>query len=175
MRHVTSCRRSHTGQLYRSRLPDPEDLFDDGRGAAPPPSPRSERVREPRHALEAGGGAWFQMPVGRRDNADPKWLVPLICRLGHVTKKDIGEIRIFDHDTRFEIAPAAEARFREALRHAVDGEVPITPAGAPGPRAAGPGGPKPRSPARGRPAGKGGPPRRGPRPGRAPNGGRHAP
>jgi ATP-dependent RNA helicase DeaD len=151
-------------QLYRARLPDPEEVFDDGRGAEPPPHQRRERVREPRHAIE-GAGAWFQMPVGRRDNADPKWLVPLICRLGHVTKKDIGEIRIFDHDTRFEIAPAAEQRFREALKHAVDGEVQITPAGAPGPRTPGPKRPPPR--------GKGGPPRRGP-PRRKPNGGARA-
>ncbi|WP_436013719.1 DEAD/DEAH box helicase [Phenylobacterium sp. LjRoot219] len=159
-------------RLYRSRLPDPEDLFDDGRGAAPP-APRHLNIdrnlerapREPRHALEtgAGTGAWFQMPVGRQDNADPKWLVPLICRLGHVTKKDIGEIRIFDGETKFEIALAAEERFREAVRNAADGDVPITPAGAPaprssGPKGAGPRGPGPRGPGKGRPPGKGGPP-----------------
>lgn len=171
-------------RLYRSRLPDPEDLFDDGRGAAPPAPrhlhidrnlERAERSREPRHAIEGGTGAWFQMPVGRQDNADPKWLVPLICRLGHVTKKDIGEIRIFDRETKFEIATAAEERFREAVRNAADGDVPISPAGAPaprsaGPKGAGPRGPGPRGPGKGRPPskggppGKGGPPRRGPPP-----------
>jgi ATP-dependent RNA helicase DeaD len=180
-------------RLYRSRLPDPEDMFDDGRGAAPP-SPRhlqidrnlerGDRQREPRHTVEAGTGAWFQMPVGRQDNADPKWLVPLICRLGHVTKKDIGEIRIFDRETRFEIAAGAEERFREAVSHAVEGDVPISPAGAPAPKSSGPrpqgakgagprgAGPKagggykganPRAPSGPRPpAGKGGPPRKGP-------------
>ena len=188
-------------RLYRSRLPDPEDMFDDGRGAAPP-APRhlqidrnlergAPREREPRHMLEAGTGAWFQMPVGRQDNADPKWLVPLICRLGHVTKKDIGEIRIFDRETKFEIAPAVEERFREAVRNAVEGDVPITAAGAPaprtpGPRGAGPRGAGPRPQGQGPrpsgprppggkppgprgPAGKGGPPRRGPPPGRKSN------
>jgi ATP-dependent RNA helicase DeaD len=192
-------------RLYRSRLPDPEDLFDDGRGAAAP-SPRHlqvdrnlergpdrDRPREPRHALEGGAGAWFQMPVGRQDNADPKWLVPLICRLGHVTKKDIGEIRIFDRETKFEIAPGAEARFREAVRTAAEGDVPITAAGGPpaprtagprpsGPPAARPSGPRgpgpkggykgaaPRGPGGPRPpAGKGAPPRKGP-PKRKPNG-----
>jgi ATP-dependent RNA helicase DeaD len=124
------------------------------------------------------------MPVGRQDNADPKWLVPLICRLGHVTKKDIGEIRIFDRETKFEISPGAEERFREAVRHAADGDVPISPAGAPAPRAQGPrsSGPRPPGPkgsgprglgAKGPgprgPAGKGGPPRRGPPPGRKSN------
>jgi len=163
-------------RLYRSRLPDPEDMYDDGRGAAPP-APRhlqidrnldrgAERVREPRHAVEAG--AWFQMPVGRQDNADPKWLIPLICRLGHVTKKDIGEIRIFDRETRFEIAPGVEERFREAVRNAAEGDVPIAPAGAPAPRGAGPrpSGPRGPGPKGAGPKGAGprGPVPRGPRP-----------
>ena len=82
------------------------------------------------------------MPVGRSKNADPKWLVPLICRLGHVTKKDIGLIKIFDNETKFEITREAEPRFREAIKAAGDsGDIRINPAGAPGatpPRAAGP-------------------------------------
>jgi len=56
-------------------------------------------------AAERGEGAWFRLPIGRHDNADPKWLVPLICRLGHVTKRDIGLIKIFDRETKFEISP----------------------------------------------------------------------
>ena len=58
------------------------------------------------------------MPVGRSKNADPKWILPMICRLGHVTKKDIGQIRIFDRETKFEISKAAEERFREAIKAA---------------------------------------------------------
>jgi ATP-dependent RNA helicase DeaD len=115
-------------RLYRARLPEPEDVYDDGRaGAPPPPSERRERQREGHAALEQG--VWFRMAVGRQDRADPKWLIPLICRRGHVTKKDIGEIRIFTHETRFEIAPAAESRFREALRNGPEGDVSIEPAG----------------------------------------------
>jgi ATP-dependent RNA helicase DeaD len=126
-------------RLYRSRLPDPEDLFDDGRGAEPSPQARPEPARKERRAAEAPlGGAWFRMAVGRRDNADPKWLIPLICRLGHVTKKEIGEIRIFDRETKFEIAPAVESRFREAVRNAAEGDVRIEAAGAPAPRPAPP-------------------------------------
>lgn len=157
-------------RLYRSRLPDPEDVFDDNRGAAPPPprAPRPER-RE-RHVVEGGAGAWFRMPVGRQDNADPKWLVPLICRLGHVTKKDIGEIRIFDGETVFEISAAAEGRFRGAVSQTAEGDVPIEPAGDPGARAATPRG----RPGRGKPyAGK----PRGPKPpgARPPGEGRRPP
>ena len=77
--------------------------------------------------------AWFRLSIGRRANADPKWLIPLICRLGHVTKKDIGLIRIFDRETKFEIGRDVEGRFRESVRAAgAAGDIRIEPAGAPG-------------------------------------------
>ncbi|RAK68985.1 DEAD/DEAH box helicase [Phenylobacterium kunshanense] len=144
-------------RLYRSRLPEPEELFDDG--APSGPEPRRER---PPSNIPAADGVWFRLPVGRAKNADPKWLVPLICRLGHVTKADIGLIRIFDRETKFQIAPAAEARFLEAVRATADaGEMRIestTPPAAQGPRQ----GPRPdRPPGKPRFAGK---PGAGPRP-----------
>jgi ATP-dependent RNA helicase DeaD len=120
-------------RLYRSQLPDPEEVFDDRRSNEPPPRAERDLKPEPRTFLEPGAGVWFRMPVGRENNADPKWLIPLICRRGHVTKKDIGSIRIFPRETKFEIAPDAEARFREALRSTAKGDVAIEPAGAPGP------------------------------------------
>ncbi|WP_397399700.1 DEAD/DEAH box helicase [Phenylobacterium sp.] len=187
-------------RLHRSRLPAPEEMFDDrgnDRGGSDARGPRPDRgpERGPRldHGSRAehtpnGDSTWFRLPVGRSKNADPKWLVPLICRLGHVTKKDIGLIKIFDNETKFEITREAEPRFREAIKTAADaGDIRINPAGAPGappPRAAGPRperGPRPegaRPPYAPRP--QGGPrPDRGPRPGgppkkpfkkRAPNG-----
>jgi ATP-dependent RNA helicase DeaD len=98
---------------YRARLPAPEELLKDGAERAPDTRPD-------------GGGdtVWFRMPIGRERNADPRWLVPLICRRGHVTKSEIGAIRIFDRETKFEIAGHAAARFASAVRRAPgeDGE-----------------------------------------------------
>jgi ATP-dependent RNA helicase DeaD len=120
-------------RMYRSRMPAPEEQFD----AAPVPAPRppGERfvhgAREPRAPQRSvGGGAWFRLTIGRRNNADPKWLIPLICRLGGVTKADIGAIRIFDTDTRFEIMGGTADRFAAAVRHAGEGEARIEPATA---------------------------------------------
>jgi ATP-dependent RNA helicase DeaD len=136
-------------RLYRSRLPSPEELFDDSQAEAPRSAPRPQRGAD--ISGDAGGdSAWFRLPVGRSNNADPKWLLPLICRLGHVTKKDVGQIRIFDRETKFEITPDAEARFRAAIKGAAEGDIRIEPAGPP---AAGPARPPARS---------GPPPRRGP-------------
>ena len=132
-------------RLYRSRLPAPEDMFDAGpadfaenrrefrsddrsdRGEG-----RFERKRRdegPRSSDGHGHGpvAWFHMNVGRENNADPKWLIPLICRRGHVTKKEIGFIKIFDRETKFEIAADAAGRFMAAVERSGDQEIRIQP------------------------------------------------
>jgi ATP-dependent RNA helicase DeaD len=70
--------------------------------------------------------------VGRRKNADPKWLLPLICRLGHVTKKDIGLIRIFDFETKFEITREASEKFAAAAAATAEDDVKIEPTTPPG-------------------------------------------
>ncbi len=75
---------------------------------------------------------WFRMSVGRRNNADPRWLLPIICRLGHVTKKEIGTIHIFDRETKFEIVKSAAPKFTTAVKKTNDEDIKIEPAGAPG-------------------------------------------
>ena len=136
-------------RLHRAKLPAPEDLFDPGE---PRPGagdrdrdrredrPRPERgPREPAHERYAhaeSDAVWFRLPVGRNSNADPKWLIPMICRRGHVTKKDIGQIRIFDRETKFEIARDAVDRFKAAVAAAPGEPIRIEAAGAPGVRPA---------------------------------------
>ena len=140
-------------RMHRQRLPEPEDLFDDARDTGqliPSAKPRGgtayDPMREPgaapSHSAGGVGAQWFRMPIGRQNNADPKWLIPLICRLGHVTKKDIGQIRIFDRETKFEIVAETEARFRQAIKGAAEGDIRIDPAAAP-PAADRPRGPRP--------------------------------
>jgi ATP-dependent RNA helicase DeaD len=55
-------------------------------------------------------------------------------RRGHVTKKDIGSIRIFDRETKFEIARDAVDRFSAAIKATLDEPIRIEAAGAPGAR-----------------------------------------
>jgi ATP-dependent RNA helicase DeaD len=134
-------------RLYRARLPAPEELFDGGaylreprerpakdnrRSNADGPKDWSRDRREAREG--ASDGVWFRLNIGREKNADPKWLIPLICRRGHVTKPEIGAIRVFGRETKFEIVPAAAERFAAAVRGAHDDGVKIEPAGAPPPR-----------------------------------------
>ena len=110
---------------HRDRLPAPEELpgtrYVNEREAAAPnerpaaPGPRDERG-PPRGSPSQRGpeGIWFRVNVGRRHNADPRWMVPLICRRGQVQKAAIGQIRIFNKDSHFEIHPSFAADFEAA-------------------------------------------------------------
>ncbi|MDB5433247.1 MAG: superfamily and helicase [Caulobacter sp.] len=146
-------------RFHRSRLPAPEELFDvgasGGRSASPlgrergaPRTAERDGPREPRPPRidysAPSDSVWFRMNVGRNANADPKWLIPAICRLGHVTKKDIGQIRIFDNETKFEITKEAQERFFAAVAASPDDKMRVTPAGAPPARTEGPRGPRPQ-------------------------------
>jgi ATP-dependent RNA helicase DeaD len=88
-------------------------------GSHQPRAPRHDAPRHdaPRHEASERAedgttrGVWFTINVGRSKNADPKWLVPLICRRGGISKRDIGKIQILQRNTRVEIAPDVSARF----------------------------------------------------------------
>ena len=97
----------------RGRMPAPEELVD----AAGGPAPRSEG---PREGFE--DAVWFHMDVGRRHNADPRWLLPLLCRRGHVTRGEIGAIRIGATETAFEIPRAVAGRFMAAVKRTATDE-----------------------------------------------------
>ncbi|SMQ62399.1 ATP-dependent RNA helicase DeaD [Devosia lucknowensis] len=60
--------------------------------------------RTPRTREAFAGGSWFKVNLGRKQRAEPRWLLPMICKAGGVTKQAIGSIRIFDTETIFEVA-----------------------------------------------------------------------
>lgn len=93
-------------RAHRASMPAPEELLS---GDEPP-----ARREGPRPGFE--DTVWFRMNVGRRHNADPRWLLPLLCRRGHVTKGEIGAIRIAAGETLFEIPREAAKRFLAAVR-----------------------------------------------------------
>ena len=92
-------------RLHRAQLPAPEELTVLGAPVPRPPAARGARG--------AGGGepVWFRIDLGRARKADPRWLIPVICQRGGVTKAEIGAIRVMSHETRFEIAGAVADRF----------------------------------------------------------------
>ena len=119
-------------RLYASRLPPPEELSE-AFEPAPRDAPRDNARDNMREASiqPSGGYTQFRIGIGRRDKADPKWLIPMICRYGQVTKKHIGAIRITDGETRFEIDSGVAPAFALAVQSAPPNEPRIELADGP--------------------------------------------
>ncbi|WP_333823078.1 DEAD/DEAH box helicase [Pinisolibacter sp.] len=153
-------------RLWRARLPAAEEVVDPIEGERR----GDRRERRDRRDDETATGVWFRCDVGRNRNADPRWLLPMLCRRGDIERGDIGTIRIFDRETLFEVRDTVAARFAAAVRRPDEENILILPAenqpdtarrdrGPAGPRADRPRDGAPR-PHRGRPDGK---PKKGPR------------
>jgi ATP-dependent RNA helicase DeaD len=121
-------------RLYRARLPSPEDMLepeqghgrsredrgprrdsrparDDNRDARPP----SKHKKSPRDGM-AEGSVWFRAAIGKRKNAEARWLLPMICRRGGIEKQSIGAIRIHDTTTEFEISATVAESFAAQVK-----------------------------------------------------------
>lgn len=109
-------------RLYFSGRSAPEDIV--------PVSldPRAKVKREPREPREFEGddaprrersdfadSGWFSLSVGRKQNAEPRWLIPMLCRFGKLTRQDIGAIRMQQTETYVEIAADAVDRFISSI------------------------------------------------------------
>ena len=89
----------------RSDNPAPEELLDTG----PVMEPKKSRREDFKN------GVWFSLTVGRKDHAEARWLLPMLCRAGHITKNEIGAIRIHQTETHVELKPDCVEKFLEAL------------------------------------------------------------
>ncbi len=104
---------------------------DNTRAADRPGRPADRGPRPPRPSREDGREmVWFRLNIGREKNADPRWLIPLICNAGGVTKAEIGSIKIFDRDTRFQITAEVAEQFADTVRTSKNKEGHISRAGA---------------------------------------------
>ncbi|MGY4514030.1 ATP-dependent RNA helicase DeaD [Bradyrhizobium sp. USDA 3650] len=128
-------------RLYRARLPSPEDIMDPGERAGRPREDRGRSdTRAPRDDVRASrgddrperarpkagkssskhgmadGSVWFRANIGRKKNAEARWLLPMICRRGGIDKNDIGAIKIMDTTTEFEISERVAESFAMKIK-----------------------------------------------------------
>ena len=89
--------------LHRSRASAPEELSNpgDGKDSAP--------------RAEFGKSVWFTVSTGRNDGAEPRTLLPMLCRVADLTRDDIGAIRVQPRHSYVEVAEGAVARLVNAL------------------------------------------------------------
>lgn len=90
-------------RLYRSRQTAPEDLA----------APGKREDRKPHK--EFGPSQWYSISVGRNDRAEPRWLLPMLCRMGDISKDDIGAIRVQESETFVEIKQSSVDGFATSL------------------------------------------------------------
>jgi ATP-dependent RNA helicase DeaD len=100
---------------HRAALPNPEELIAD--------NPEAQRAaQQERHRPGFDDVVWFRMDIGRRQNADPRWVLPLLCRRGHITKNEIGAIRIAANETFFQIPRTVARKFSDAVARTANAE-----------------------------------------------------
>jgi ATP-dependent RNA helicase DeaD len=95
-------------RAHRAALPSPEELIE-----GTPEARKAAQADKHRAGFE--DVVWFRMDIGRRHNADPRWILPLLCRRGHVTKSEIGAIRIAANETWFQVPSGVVGKFTAAV------------------------------------------------------------
>lgn len=100
-------------RAHRAAMPQPEEMLTSGGN--------DEGRRQPTaHREGFEDTVWFRMDVGRRQNADPRWILPTLCRRGHVSRQEIGAIRITPNETWFQVPRAIADKFADAVRRTAD-------------------------------------------------------
>jgi len=103
-------------------------FFKAGRSAPEDLIPVSLEQRKPRDRAEGpfptepkrpregfGASKWISISVGRKQRAEPRWLIPMLCRNGNITKNEIGAIKMQPEETYVELAADAAAGFLDKL------------------------------------------------------------
>ncbi len=101
-------------RLAKSRQSAPEDLTAPGSVGAP----------QPRAAF--GPSTWFTISGGRSQNAEPRRLLPMLCKAGNLTKEDIGAIRIQQDHSFVEIRTASVPTFLANIGKNMEAEAGAT-------------------------------------------------
>ena len=100
-------------RAHRAAMPQPEEMLSSGGND-------DSRRAQPAHREGFEDTVWFRMDVGRRQNADPRWILPTLCRRGHVSRQEIGAIRITPNETWFQVPRAIADKFADAVRRTAD-------------------------------------------------------
>lgn len=101
-------------RLCRGSRSAPEDLIDVA-PFAPSKEKFTRREEAPARRDDFGDSVWFSLSVGRRQNAEPRWLIPMLCRTAGMSKREIGAIKMQPEETFVQIAADWADRFVAAI------------------------------------------------------------
>jgi len=100
----------------QAHRPTPEEFVDTGGYAYEVEALRSD----------FDGGVWFKLTVGRKQKAEARWILPLVCKAGGITSRDIGAIKIFETESLVEVSARSAQSFSRALARSGRREDSIT-------------------------------------------------
>lgn len=112
---------------HRAGQSAPEDLLP--ANYKPSKSERGERHPDARNSgprENFDDGIWFSLNVGRKQKAEPKWILPMLMKSGGLKKGEIGAIKIIDNQTFVELAPKGVGKFLDTIGPDMKIEAAIT-------------------------------------------------
>lgn len=115
---------------YRSGQSAPENLLPaNHKPSKPGPSGHHPDARSSGPREDFGGGVWFSLNIGRKQKAEPKWILPMLLKSGGLKKGEIGAIKIIDKETFVEVAPKGVERFLNTIGPGmkIEGAITVSP------------------------------------------------
>ena len=88
-------------RLYKGNRSAPEEIAASGADSGPRPA--------------FGPSQWFSISVGRAQNAEPRWLLPMLCRSGNISREDVGAIRVQESETFVEVLQSSAHKLLAAV------------------------------------------------------------
>jgi ATP-dependent RNA helicase DeaD len=100
-------------RYFKAGRSAPEDLIEVSLEQRKPRERGNDAIpaetKRPRDSF--GSSVWISVSVGRKQRAEPRWLIPMLCRNGNITKNEIGAIKMQPEETFVELAAAAADGF----------------------------------------------------------------
>lgn len=102
-------------RLYMSNRSAPEEL--------------TNAATDPRGQPVFGPSRWFSISIGRREGAEPRSVLPMLCRKGNIGRSDVGAIRVQESETYVEVLETCAKAMLKAIGPdgRLEGDVVIRP------------------------------------------------
>ncbi|HEU5048222.1 MAG TPA: DEAD/DEAH box helicase [Rickettsiales bacterium] len=92
-------------RLHNAQKPAPEELLD-----AAPAADSKKASRE-----DFKDSVWISLSAGRDMSAEARWILPMLCGKGNITKRQIGAIKIHQNETHVELVADCVENFFKAI------------------------------------------------------------
>lgn len=89
-------------RMHNEQKPAAEELLDF--------TPPAKHDKKNRHE-DFANSVWVSLSIGRNDNAEPRWIVPMLCKAGNMTNRNIGAIHIHPSETHAELSADCADKF----------------------------------------------------------------